>query len=137
MKRSHRRLAPVEAENKLVQIALEILWLNTVMRAIEPRLEVAEDPVDMWRNFVRSLRCPNNAHAMLVPHQRRVGIPAPAIGSKCGAGLNIFHQKITNADLARILQDRETPPTCPFTPFPLPVFVGEHLNGAVNQIAQR
>ncbi len=39
----HRRVAPVEAKDQLLQIALEILWLNAVMRSVEPGLEVAKD----------------------------------------------------------------------------------------------
>ncbi len=78
----HRRVAPVEAKYKLVQIALEILRLNAVMRSVEPGLEVAKDSVDVRSNPMRSFRSADNPNAMFVADQGRIRIPAPAIGSK-------------------------------------------------------
>jgi hypothetical protein len=50
----HRRVAPVEPKYKLVQITLEILWINAVMCSVEPSLEVAKDSVDVRSNPMRS-----------------------------------------------------------------------------------
>src|SRR5579859_5739139 len=47
IERVHRIEAPVEAEDVLVQVGLEVLRFDTaVMRAVEPGLQVAEDEVD-------------------------------------------------------------------------------------------
>ena len=78
----HRRVAPVEAKDKLVQIALEILRLNAVMRSVEPGLEVTKDLADVRRNPMRSFRSADDPSAMCVADQGRIRIPAPAIGSK-------------------------------------------------------
>ena len=49
MKGGHRGLAPVEAKDKLIQIARKMLGLNTVMRSVQPRLEIAEHAVDVGK----------------------------------------------------------------------------------------
>ena len=78
----HRRIASVEAKDKLVQIALEILRLNAVMRSVEPGLEVAKDSVDRRSNSMRAFGSADNPNAMCVANQGRIRIPTPAISSK-------------------------------------------------------
>ncbi len=76
-------MAPVEAKDTLVQIALEILRLNAVMRSVEPGFEVAQGSVDVRSNPMRSFRSADDPNVMCVADQGRIRISAPAIGSKC------------------------------------------------------
>ena len=78
----HRRIAPVEAKDKLVPIALEILRLNAVMRSVQPGLEVARDLVDVRSHPMRSFRSADDPNAMGVADLGRIRRPAPAIGAK-------------------------------------------------------
>ena len=82
---------------------------------------------------MRSLQFSNNSHTRLVSHQHRGGMPAAVVSSEYGAGLNMFHQKLTNADLPGILQKRETQSTYPFTLRPLPLTEGENHNDTDHQ----
>ena len=77
----HRRMASVDAHDTLVQIALELLRLNAVMRAVEPGLEGAQDSVDRRSNSMRSFGSADNPNAMGVATQGRIRIPTPALSS--------------------------------------------------------
>lgn len=59
----HRPVVPVDAKDKLVQIALEILRLNAVLRSVEPSLEGAKDSVDVRSNPMRSFRSADDPNA--------------------------------------------------------------------------
>jgi hypothetical protein len=48
---------PVEAERELVQVGLEMVVTDAVVGAAEPRLEVAEGPVDVREEFHCPFRC--------------------------------------------------------------------------------
>ena len=70
----HRRVAPVEAKDKLVQIALEIPGFNPMMRTVEPGFQIAENAVDIRSDPMGSLGGTNHSHSMVVTHQGFVGI---------------------------------------------------------------
>lgn len=74
----HRCVAPVEVQYKLVQIALEILRLNAVMRSVEPGLEVAKDSVDVRSNPMRAFRRADDPNVLCVADQGHIRIPENA-----------------------------------------------------------
>ena len=47
LKRSHRRIPAVKTEHKFVEVMLQVFWINAVVGAIEPSLEVAEGTMNM------------------------------------------------------------------------------------------
>ena len=47
LERNHWCISSVESKYELIQVALEIFRLDTMMRTVEPRLEIPEDSVDM------------------------------------------------------------------------------------------
>ena len=50
-----RVVSPVKAEGELVQVGLQVLRANAVMRSVQPRLQVREDHVDDRQVVVRDL----------------------------------------------------------------------------------
>ncbi len=49
LERGHRRASSIEAESELVEVGLQVLRIDAVMRAAEPGLEVAEHAMDAGR----------------------------------------------------------------------------------------
>ncbi len=45
----HRVEAPIEAEHKFVEISLQVMLTNSVMRSKQPCLEVREGDMDHWK----------------------------------------------------------------------------------------
>ena len=70
LERRHWGPTPVEPERELVEIGLEVLVVDPMMRPAQPRLEVAEDPVDPRQDLVRPLARPLGARAMAVAQAR-------------------------------------------------------------------
>lgn len=61
-------MAPVEAENTLVQIAREIPGFNSMMRTVEPGVQITEHSVDMRSDLMGSLGGMNHSYSMDVTH---------------------------------------------------------------------
>jgi hypothetical protein len=77
----HRRVAPVTAEDKLGQIALEISGFNSMMRPVEPGAQLAEHAMNLRSDLMGSLGGTDHSHSLCVTHQGLVGITRPAICS--------------------------------------------------------
>ena len=43
----------VKSEHKLVEIALQVFWANSVVCSQEPRIQVSEHNVDHWEMLIR------------------------------------------------------------------------------------
>ena len=55
LERVEREEPPVEAERELVQVRLKVLRRDTVVNAIQPGLQVAEDEVDKRQVLLRDV----------------------------------------------------------------------------------
>src|SRR3954447_316642 len=82
--------APVEAEDKLVEVGLEVFATQAVIDAERPALEIGEDAVgpgqhDMSGHAADDMRIVGDAGS--------TGIPGPAVGLGGGAGGEIGFEK--------------------------------------------
>src|SRR3954451_19096150 len=82
--------APIEAEDELVEVGLEVFATQAVIDAERPALEIGEDAVgpgqhDMSGQTADDMR--------LVRDAGSTGVPGPAIGLGGGAGGEIGHEK--------------------------------------------
>ena len=112
----------------LVQIGLEILWLDSVVSSCEPGLQIAEDSVDMRRLRVRALRCPDDAHRMLIASKRRVGIPTPPIGPNSRTGLDVALDEGGDALLTGVFNHLKPNPSDSFTTLTFLPRIGQDLH---------
>ena len=81
LKCCHRCPAAIEAKDVLVQVALQILRLDPMMRAKQPGRQIAEHAMDVRRLLVSPFRHADDSHAVLVAGKSRVRVSAPAIRS--------------------------------------------------------
>lgn len=73
--------AAIEAKDVLVQVALQILRLDPMMRAKQPGRQIAEHAMDVRRLLVSPFRHADDSHSVLVAGKSRVRVSAPAIRS--------------------------------------------------------
>ena len=78
LKRGHGGPPPVEAKRELIQIGLEVLVGDSMVRPAQPSLEVAKDSMNMRQNLVRPFGSTLRTRPMTVPQfgQRQVSFPA-------------------------------------------------------------
>ena len=79
----HRCFPAIETENEFVEVSLQVFRGNSMMRAIEPCLEIAESPVDVCRARSWRLR-------VTIVRKHGFGAPFPAIGHN-PAGKPVYH----------------------------------------------
>ena len=122
----HRCFSAIETEDEFVEVSLQVFRVNSMMRTIEPCLEITESPVDVG--------CPRSRNwPVLRVRKRGFGVPFPAIGPNRRSFGYMVHQKLPyrlrislsrngQADAARLFGS-------------LSAFVGltDHFNGAKNQ----
>src|SRR5262245_66526049 len=76
---SHRRTAPVEAEDKLVQIVRQVFLAHTAMSAPDPRLQMSKDPMDPREQGRRLFRRPLRRGPVVIPTRLEWGVALPAV----------------------------------------------------------
>jgi hypothetical protein len=88
----HRRLSAVETKDKFIEIILQVFCIDTVMSAVQPGLQIAEDPMNVqgmgfWMvEFVTI-----SSHCVF-------GIPFPLIGIDFGCQFHIVREEVTNGN---------------------------------------
>jgi hypothetical protein len=123
----HGSFPPVEAKNELCKVILEILGIDAVMSAVEPRFEAAQSPVDMqrmrfgWPEF------------MPIGGQGRGRVSFPLVGANFGSRLDIFLQIATNRSGIRPGCDCESQPAGLFHLAIIFIGAGDHLHRAKNE----
>src|SRR3954466_8845071 len=75
--------APVEAEDDLDEVGLEVFATQAVIDAERPALEIGEHPVGPGQHDMRGHAADD---MRLVPGTGSAGIPGPAVGLGGGAG---------------------------------------------------
>jgi hypothetical protein len=80
VKRRHRIEATIEPEHVLVEIGLQVLWLDaTMMRSINPSFQIAEHKVDHWQVRLSFIWvATKRQHVVAVSHLRESGIARPS-----------------------------------------------------------
>jgi len=106
----HRGAPTVEAERELVQVRLEVVVTDAMMRARQPRLEIPKDPVDVRQDLPGPLRRPLGAGSMTEAHGRQRGVGAPAIREDEGARRNVVLHEPGQRASRGVGHDVETDP---------------------------
>jgi len=87
----HRVESPVETKYKFVEVSLQMMLTNSVMRPKQPSFEVREGYVDHWQVSISSFRVPiKHQRFVLVAQLRQVIIGCPPICTHNGSFHHIF-----------------------------------------------
>ncbi len=122
----HRCFPAIETEDKFVEVSLQVFWVNSMMRTIEPCLEIAESPVNVRRP--RSWRLP-----VAIVRKRGFGVPFPAIGPNRRSFGCILHQKLPYRLLISLSCNGQADTACPLCSFSTFVDIADHFNSPENQ----
>ena len=75
----HRRSAPVEAEDKLIEVVGQMFPAHAAVSAPDPRLEVGKDPVDPREQYRGRFRRSLRRRPMVIPALLERGVALPAV----------------------------------------------------------
>lgn len=88
LERGHRGAAPVEADGELVEVDLEVVVTDARMRAPEPLLEMAEDPMHTGPERGHLRRVTLGFGAMAIAHAPERCVGSPAVRHEEGSGFD-------------------------------------------------
>ena len=91
----HGCLSAVEAKDKFIEIILQVFCIDTVMSAVQPGLQIAEDPMNVQGMGFRMVEL------VTIPSHCVFGIPSPLIGINFGSRFHITRQEATNGSFIR------------------------------------
>ena len=122
----HRCFPAIETENEFVEVSLQVFRGNSMMRTIEPCLEIAESPVDVccsrsWRLRVTIIR------------KHGFGVPFPAIGCNHQSFDYILHQKLPDRHFVRLSRNGQADTARPLGSLSMLVSIADHFNSTKNQ----
>ncbi len=81
----HRSPPPVEAKGEFIEVGLEMIVPDPMVGAAEPRLEVAEDAMDVRHDLGGPLRGALRTGTMAIAHARKRSVGRPGVGQEEGA----------------------------------------------------
>ena len=102
--------APVEAEDELVEVGLQVLASETVVDAQRPGLEVGEDAMNPGQDDMGG-HVSNDVG--VVCDAGRAGVAGPAVGPGSGAGGEVGAQEGVQAVGGEVLDPRQADPAGP------------------------
>src|SRR5512143_799780 len=103
-----RRMAPIEAEDELVEVGLQVRPAQPVIDAEPPPLRVGEDSVHPGQDDVRG-HWPDHLGVVLDVLER--GIPGPAVADEGPAASDCDGDEAAQADAQALLDHGEPGPT--------------------------
>ncbi len=101
----------MKAERELVQVGLQVLGLDSVVCAAQPRLEVAEDPMHAREDDRGAFRASLGLGPVAVAHGGQRGVALPAVGDHDRAGLHARFDEPAEGGGRRIGNYPEPDPT--------------------------
>jgi len=105
-------VTPVEAEHELVQVALQVVWVNAALRrAQQPALEQRRHPVHARQRYVRWQ--PGTLHVEGLVRVRRGGralVGQQPVGEQHRACLDVLLEPGLQGDGLRVRDDAEAAP---------------------------
>ena len=95
VKRCHRIKTAIEPEHILIEVGLQVLWLNTtMMRPSDPSFQIAENEMDHGQVRLRFVRvAAKRQRFMAISHLWKAGVASPAVGAQRGTKRNIVFDK--------------------------------------------
>jgi hypothetical protein len=134
MKRGHRIKSAIEPENKLVEIGLQMLWLDTaMMSSLKPSFQVAEDEVDHGQVRFCFIRvATKRQNIVTVSHFGKSGITGPSVSAHDSASCHVLFDEVGKHFGAPVRNDtKPQPPRINAAPVLLAVILARaDLNGA-------
>ncbi len=112
MKRRHRIEAAIETKNVLVEVGLQMLWLDTaMMRPLDPSFQVAENEMDHGQvRFGLVGVAAKRQHVVAESVCGKSRIASPSVSSHDGADRNILFDKATEGLRAPVGHDAKPQP---------------------------
>jgi hypothetical protein len=113
MNRRHRIEATIEAEHVFVEVGLQVLWLDTtMMRALDPSLQIAEDEVNHWQmRFGLVWIAAERQHVVEVSGFGKSRIPRPSVCAHDRVGRDILFDKAVESLGAPVGYDAKAQPS--------------------------
>ena len=111
--RHHRPEPAVESKHELVEIALQVLRANTVVRSQEPRIEVPENDVNHGKVLARlDMVTPDRNGIVPVVQLVQVVVASPPVRPYFRARLHVCQDDRLQRFLLTVRDDMETQPAC-------------------------
>jgi hypothetical protein len=120
-------LSTVETKDKFIEIILQVFCIDTVMSAVQPGLQIAEDPMNVQGMGFGMVEL------VTIPSHGIFGIPSPLIGINFGSQFHILRQEATNGNFIRPFGFGQPEPTCSLHVIAMLIGIDEDFHGSKNQ----
>ena len=127
LERCHGCFSAVETKDKFIEIILQVFRIDTVMSAVQPGLQIAEDPMNVQGVGFGMVEL------VTIPSHCVFGIPFPLIGIDFGSQFHIVRQEATNGNFIRPFGFSQPEPTCSLHVITVLISIDEDFYGSKNQ----
>jgi len=110
--------APVEPENVLVEVSLEVLTTDAVVNASDPGFQIGEHQMDHWKVQIHLVGLASDRFGVMLVARPFEIVALPPVGEDDSTGLDGSPHKIAKSLLAAV-SDRKTNPAGVTTASPL------------------